>query len=375
MGQYLTEFKSLLRSTQVTQILKTLNQQKDSGQILTLDEFNTKLDSLIRSITQANYTPTLQILSGAVDKAIDSETYNEMLVHIQNDLDSAFIEAGNIDDTQQSHEKLIHQVLLKNIKAGIDVLEAKISVYEFLSGSSVSYDQALFSDFTGAGTKQTAYTQKNATLFSDPRLPGSTTEVADAMIDPVGQRLEIGNKATYYAISSVIQTFDSSNPVSSIEAQPSNSSLNNIIDGQDGTYWMISLLVAGGQNQEPAEVYIDLKFQIPSISGVNFIEIEPAGCSANTFLDSISYSTNNVITLLTNPDISVQSNTSYSIEKIQATYIYLRFRIEDANFAQFKYLSDYYGASDWSNPNYYVKSTSGWQSVLTPVLAAFTATP
>src|SRR5688572_28046728 len=116
MAQYIAKLKDAIRKRQTEQILKRLNKQKNARQIRSVEEFTTRLDSLVRELTQTTLTPTLKLFTAEPDQTIDSETYNFMLDRVQDDLESAFEESVNIAEVQKSHEAIVRDVILKNLR-------------------------------------------------------------------------------------------------------------------------------------------------------------------------------------------------------------------------------------------------------------------
>jgi len=144
MGQYLERFADTIGKTQTKQILKLLNKKRNSGQIRTLEEFSKQFENLVRELQSTVLTPSLKIWMANKEEFTDSESHNFMLERVQDDLEAAFQEANNIDNIQHSHEAIVRDVILKNLRAGLAELQAKISLYEFINKDTRGFDSAIF---------------------------------------------------------------------------------------------------------------------------------------------------------------------------------------------------------------------------------------
>ena len=127
MSQYLEKFKGTIGTKQSNQILKLLNKKREEGRIRTMEEFSTQLNDLIAELQSTKLQPSLTLYQGDENAPIDSQQFNFMLDRVEDDLTAAFEEANNIDTVQQSHEALIRDMQLKNLRAGIAELESKIT--------------------------------------------------------------------------------------------------------------------------------------------------------------------------------------------------------------------------------------------------------
>ena len=137
--RYLTKFRSVLPKVQGEQILKVLQTKKDSGEIQTIEEFKSELTRLTQILLSEELIPSLKLFFGDAREIIDSETYNFMLERIEDDLAAAFREANNIEDVLQAHKDIINKVVLKAIQFGINQLEERVSLYEFINGNKNLY--------------------------------------------------------------------------------------------------------------------------------------------------------------------------------------------------------------------------------------------
>lgn len=333
MADYLDKFQNLIKKRQASDILNLLNKKKNTGEIRTIDEFTAHLNSLIQDITNTALTPTLKTYTQAAGDDVSVEIHNEMLDRTQDDLGAAFQEALNIDEVQKSHQAIVKDVTLKNLRYGVAELESKVSLYEFLANDTNGFDNAIFSTFREATeARSSRIIDQASSIFLDPRTNIVATN--DAAVDPLGERLtlSLANK-TYYDLRAVRQIFDSESPQSTLIVQPSSSVLENMLDGASGTYWVQSLLF----KTQPSTIKTKLEFDISGTRDINFIEIEPAS-NYPIVLESIFYlDTNNIVTQLADLELTVSSPVVVQFRTITTKRIILVFRNDNFSQVQFQY--------------------------------------
>ena len=336
MAQYLKKFQGVIGKVQTEQILRLLNQKRNTGQIRTIKEFSKELEELIRELTSKGLTPTLKLYMAEDNSKIDSASYNFMLDRVQDDLEAAFQEANQISKVQQSHEAIIRDVVLKNLRAGVAELENKISLYEFISGSNAGFDRAIFSSFKEASGKRTARSTVTVptVVFVDPRTGEFITGAEDAIVELVGERLVLPhNEIEYYDIRGMRQIFDDTFPQSELIVEPSGSSFANMIDNKKGTYWIQSLVFSDKRQQ----VRTKLEMSLGVSREINFIEIEPA-IRQQLFLESILYlDVNNNLVDTEVPEQLVAGPVGIRIPKIVTSKLVFIFRNENRMNVNFEY--------------------------------------
>lgn len=72
-----------------------------------------------------------------------------MLERVEDDLETLFNEADNIDQLLAAHNNLIDNVVLNAIHFAINELDSKITLYEYLNKSKLGFDDTLFDTFRG----------------------------------------------------------------------------------------------------------------------------------------------------------------------------------------------------------------------------------
>lgn len=349
MGRYLNKFSNTINQRQANQILKLLNKQRNQGQIRSIDEFSKKLETLVRELTSTTITPSLNLFMAEDGEIIDSEQYNFMLERLQDDLEAAFEEARNIDEVQKSHEAIIKDVILKNLRFGIAELESKINLYEFINKDLRGFDSALFSTFRESKEGRTTRgITASKLLFTDPRTKELIPNTEDATVELVGERLVLPAEiSTAHHITGVRQIFDNSVPQSEMVVEPPGISLLNTIDSKRGTYWIQSLLFTNKQNS----VKVKLEYNLGVSKEVSYIQIEPA-IRYDMTLEAIHYvDGNDVIQPLVTEEISFNSPISLNVQSISTNRIILTFRNENPRRSQFEH--------DPKNPNNLFQQTIG----------------
>lgn len=336
MGQYLDKFSGLIKERQTSQILRLLTKKRNAGQIRTVTEFSQQLESLLRELTATTLKPTLKLYEAKANADISSETYNFMLERVEDDLVAAFEEATNIDTVQKSHEAIIRDVILKNLRAGIAELEAKINLYEYLNQNTYGFDSANFSTFRES-REERMFRGNPFISFLDPRTNLVFPNNQDASIELVGERLTLPTlEKEQHIIRSIRQVFDSQTVQSEIIVEPPSLNINNLIDNTIGTYWVQSLLFKNPQTS----VNIKLELNLGISKEINYIEIEPAS-KHGIILEAIHYlDGNNTITLLGEPELLIEGPISFLVRKFTTKKVVLTFRNENSTKAAFEYDAD-----------------------------------
>lgn len=335
MAQYLRKFQGVIGKVQTEQILRLLSQKRNTGQIRTIQEFSKELEDLMRELTSEGLTPSLKLFMAEEDEKIDSASYNFMLDRVQDDLEAAFQEANQIDQVQLSHEAIVRDVILKNLRAGVAELESKISMYEFMSDSDAGFDRAIFSTFREASGKRTLRTADVPSVtFVDPRTSELIVADQDATVELVGERLVLPHdNVTYYDIRGMRQIFDDTFPQSEIIVEPAGSSFANMIDDQKGTYWVQSLIFSDKRPQ----VKTQFELNLGAAKEVNFIEIEPA-IRQQLVLESVLYlDVNNSFVDTEIPEQIVSRPISIRTRKITTNKLIFVFRNENRMSVNFEY--------------------------------------
>lgn len=335
MGQYLDKFTGTISQQQTQQVLKLLNKKRNQGQIRNLREFSQQLEELMQELSSTTLQPTTKLFLAIENELISAEQFNFMLDRVEDDLVAAFAEANSINTVQESHEALVRDVILKNLRSGIAELESKINLYEILNRDANGFDAALFSTFRESKDSRTnSGSTTSKVLFLDPRNPTSTSTLSDASVELIGERLVLGTSSVdYYSIKNIKQLFASEVPQSAEDVNAPQTSLENIIDNTKGTYWIQNILVTEKQNY--VKVKLELDFGIRR--EINFIEIEPA-IPQDLVLEAIQYVDNsNTVTEVSEIEVIFDGPASFKIRKIQAQKLILTFRNEHFTATQFEY--------------------------------------
>ena len=290
MAQYLNKFKSSISKNQFEKLTRLLDAQKRRGQFSTIDEFRKHLDSVMKELFTKRITPLLEVFLAIPGEVADVETYNFMLERIQDDLEVAFKEIANIEEVLRGHRAVVQDVLLKGLKHAAADLENKISTYELMVTSGHGFNSALASNFDGAISPRLKRAEDVGGYFKDPRTGRAISADYDIYLDQMGKFLTLPvQSSSYVNIVGVRQIFDSDATATEKNVEPEDSSVSNLIDGENGTYWMVLSLFEDNKNDKfPAEVKTRIELDLGGAKEVNFLEIEPALLNDVT-LDSMSY--------------------------------------------------------------------------------------
>lgn len=271
MTLFLENFRGALGTTQTEQLIRALNKKKNTGEIRTVKEFSQQLESLIRELTETGMKPMLTLHEGIADKVTHSSQYNDMIEKTENDLSAGFIEANQIDEVQQAHRAIVRDVLLKNLKDAVSELEDRITSYEILKNSRHGFTTLISSTF-----REVAETRLNRAAIvdlslSDPRDTQSVS-IRDAIVDLIGERLELGYQGYYYLpVRDIHQVFDEEATYTEISVEPYGSSITNVIDGRKNTFFILDQLFTAPRDH----VLNKLELDLGGTKAFNFIEIEP----------------------------------------------------------------------------------------------------
>lgn len=331
--KYLDKFATKIDSRQVDQVLQKLNEKRQAGEIRTVDDFLSRLQDLVRDLTSVELSPTLDIFPAVEDEVIDSETYNDMLDRIRDDFRSSFEEANNIDEVRQSHQAIMKDVVFKNIRRAIDELESKVDLYENKWNKYGSVSQSLESTFKEVNENRTKRNiPQPGTIFSDLR-NGRLIE-NDAIIEEAGDRLTLSSTTSEeYTVKKIRQIFDPSFPQSSLVVQLPSTSIDNIIDQEQYTYWVQSLLFENIQSYAK----IKLELTLPVEKDINYIEIEPI-TDKGIILELIEYEdTSFNCQSIHNTDILFISPIRINFSRISTKKLFITFRNENGVPVDFRY--------------------------------------
>lgn len=331
--KYLEKFAQKIDKRQVDQVLQKLNKQRQAGSIRTVDEFLSRLQGLIRDLTSKDLSPTLNIFKAVEGEVIDSETYNDMLDRITDDFRSSFEEANNIDEVRKSHQALMRDIAFKNIRRAIDDLEAKVDLYDKKWNKYGAVSKSISSTFKEVGENRTRRNiRQSGTIFSDIRL-GEIVE-KDSDIEESGDRLTLGIATNEeYEVKKIRQIFDSSFPQSNLIVQLPHTNIKNIIDRQQYTYWIQSLLFESIQSYAKVKLELTLSTE----KDINYIEIEPV-TDKGIILEKIEYEDDVFsIQTLDESDTMFTSPVRINFSRIPTKKLFLTFRNENGIPIDFSY--------------------------------------
>lgn len=273
---YLDKYRSSLPTSQGNQILKLLVSKRDSGEIKNLEEFKNQLKELTSKLLTQKISPTLQLYKAIGGVDTNQEIYNYMIDRILDDLDTAFTEADNIDSIIDSHHQLIEHVSLKMLRLGMNELDSKVSLYEFLNRNSAGFDDATYNTFRESQVSSSTRSNSLSNfLFVDPRLNSTAiSPEEDCFVDTVGERLTLGTSENRELQIKNVSWLSNSNSIrSELNVEFKNSYLSNIIDGKNNTYWVAPILV---KSLLSSGAPMELAFYLGGTEDINYVEIEPA---------------------------------------------------------------------------------------------------
>lgn len=333
---YLDKFRSTLPSSQGNQILRLLTSKRDSGEIKNVDEFKAKLQELTEELITERITPTFKLIEALPGQDISSEEYNEMIARIQDDLETAFTEADNIDEIITAHDNLINQVALKTLKTGIDELESRIQLYEFINKDTLGFNDAVFNTFRESLNNITSRADQNASLlYSDPVTSEVIDNEQDADLDIIGERLILApTNKQFLDIKEAVWLSNSNSIRSELDVAFENSDISNLIDNENNTFWVESILLTNIRTTGvPMEICLKVE---GGARDVNFVEIEPA-TKKKMFLTGIDYfDSNNTRQTASSEQVLLSGPTRVNFDRVNAKGVIVKVRQDNYKETQFK---------------------------------------
>jgi len=333
LSSYLDQFRSGLREVQSQQILSLLSQEKDKGNITTVEEFRTRLEELTAELQAETIQPTLKLFLAEFTELIDSESFNFMMERIQDDLRAAYQEMNDIDEVLAAHENIINNVVLTNLELAVNDLESKIESFEFLNKNRDGFDNTIFNTFRGTQNNRTANDQ--IVVFLDPKTGvSSSTPAFRANVDTIGEKLLLTTSIDNELLAaSVRQVFDFEAIGSELNVEFEDSNINNIIDNTAGTFWVQSVMLSQPRNE--TGVITKLEIDLGGVKSVNFIQIEPLTLYPIEIIGITIIDPNNQsIPILTQP-VEANSNNRFFFNTASAKKIILKIRNRNYSQVQF----------------------------------------
>jgi fumarate hydratase class II len=147
MQNYLDKIRSVIPSLQINQIFKLLHKYQSQGKIKSINELQAELKTLTTELTTNKIKPTLSLYKAIIGKDISSETFNEMIERIDDDLETAFSEANNLFEILDAHNEIIERTALQMIERTLNKLEDEITIMEFSKNNNHGLKTVLFNTF------------------------------------------------------------------------------------------------------------------------------------------------------------------------------------------------------------------------------------
>jgi hypothetical protein len=330
MINYLSKYNSSLPRRQANKLNKLLQEKNKKKQFATAQEFRDNLQSLMTELFSEKIKPILSLFEAIEGQEINTETFNFMLDRIEDDLEVAFQEAIDIDETLTSHNQIINDIL-KSTKHSILDLERKTKNYKIAASTNNSFYKGIYTSFDGTKTVRQKRDINSNLYFLDPKTEEYLNGTHDCPVDQIGKRLELPyTTKSYIKINNAGLVLDSEAKIGNEDITPNGMKMSNMIDSKNGTYWMHYYLFpnkSDGTKTIPSDgvVKTKLKLDLGGIREVNFIELEPALIYPIT-LDSIIYTNSSGIesTISINQTIK-NDRVRVQFSKIPAKYLILVF--------------------------------------------------
>lgn len=333
---YLNKLGLKLPSLQGHQIVRTLSNKKEKGEIRTLDSLKDKLKELTDVLLKNQLKPSLKVYVAEGKGDISSETYNDMTEHIEDDLVAAFTEADNLYEIMDSHNTLIKGVALQGIEVGLNHLEAQLVMYEFLYNSEHGCDSAIFDTFRDTSGSFIGYDLPIANfVYVDPKAMTLLSASNVAVVDVVGERLTLGtNLQTYIQPRGAEHLGGTYSTRTELDVSFSDSHILNIIDNKKDTFWVYPILCTSPLYYG---AYAEIAIDLPSAQDISFVEIEPATDKPMTLVAIGYFDKNKSVRYLTiGEEVLNKEQARINFSTINTSRIILRFLQKNYKDSQFK---------------------------------------
>jgi hypothetical protein len=239
-SKYLDSVLRILPAIQARQISDLLSKLQASGQIKNISDYQLKLKELAAAINSSTPKPSFEMINAFVWNLCSSDLQNTLLQSAKNDIEALFLQVDEIGVKLSDHNILFMEGVISDLNRVIAEQEETISRLEWLKNPDNEFTTAITNTFSSSIIGRTERNMANTSfLYFDNRLQigKPKTELPDAFVSEKGDKLILGSANDSIVIPVAVKEQMSSTSYSSDFSVDINTNINNIIDGQRGTFW------------------------------------------------------------------------------------------------------------------------------------------
>jgi len=305
---YLDTILDVMPAIQAKQITDTLSRMQKAGQIRNVDEYSIQLKELAAKINSTVPKPSFSLIPAEVWSTCCSESHNLMTNTMKDDIEAIFLQLDSMGKKLDEHHQLFMKSLLNDLELAISNQEAELKRLGWLADPNNNFSLAISNVFSNSSYLRIDRSEAlNKGLYFDNRTFSEKTEqeLPSAVIDIAAKKLVLkSNRDRIYPIA-VKQLADNAS-YGNLLSSESDSNINNIIDGTDGTYWRRDIYL----ESPVTEVSTVLQFDLGTSKLINYIS---GKVGTVCFIKSIKgiKNDNSIVDILTE-EIEIE-NSSFSI--------------------------------------------------------------
>lgn len=267
-----------MSAVQARQISELLQKLQAAGSVRNAEEYSKKIEELSALINNNVPVPSFNQIKSLAWYLCSSDAHNIMMDSVKNDIESSFLQVDEIGEKVDDHSVLLMENLIKDLQNGLEKQEKTISRLEWLANQNNEFTSVLIDNFSSfAQTPRTA--PNSSSLYYDNRTYQNVAaqEMPSAVISSHGNKLILPSEAeSIVRPTEVVLHSDNYSYLSERNSGYQNK-LENLIDGQKGTYWENNVYL----KNKVSKVTTILEFKFGFSKDVNYLVIE--GATANEF--------------------------------------------------------------------------------------------
>jgi hypothetical protein len=272
-SKYLDSVLRILPAIQARQISDLLQKLQTSGQIKNTAEYQDRLRDLATAINSSTPKPSFERIRAIVWNLCNSDLQNTMLQAAKNDIEALFIQMDEIGEKLSDHNVLFMEGIVADLNKTINEQEETILRLEWIKNSNNEFTTAISNTFSSSTLGRTDRSELIASsLYFDNRLQigKPKEELPDALVSEKGSKLLLNSTEDTIVIP--ITAKEHTNPLTyntevSVDI---NTDINNIIDGQRGTFWTKNIYLSSAV----PKVSTIIELNLGSSKDINYMIIE-----------------------------------------------------------------------------------------------------
>lgn len=279
-NKYLDSVLKIMPAVQARQIADLLQDLQATGQVRNATEYKAKLEELSALVNSNVPQPSFNQIRALVWALCSSEGHNIMTKAAKNDIEATFLQVDEIGEKLEDHHRLFMTNMLGDLEKSIQSQENTIRRLEWLADQNNEFSRVLVNNFSSSSLMRVPRSDLEADiLYYDNRTfkNKSQTDLPSAVVSERGEKLilDVNKNPVVLPIRAKLKTDDRSYGTEVYVDYDSN--LDNIIDGQAGTFWTRIVYV----KERIPQVNTVLEFDLGLAKDISYAIIE--GATPNAF--------------------------------------------------------------------------------------------